>query len=119
MLDALERDLHVTILGHCRNAALMQAIVQPQSLLIAHRFLYRWTSRMFESEPFLPEHLTVIDHLAKGRAAKAAAALEAHLRISRDRALARIEVIAAGTQPDPLSYLERIPVGRPRSGWRA
>jgi 2-C-methyl-D-erythritol 4-phosphate cytidylyltransferase len=26
----------------------MQAIVQPQFLLIAHRFLYRWTARMFE-----------------------------------------------------------------------
>jgi DNA-binding GntR family transcriptional regulator len=107
MLDALERDLHVTLLGHCGNGALMQAIVQPQSLLIAHRFLYRWTSRMFDSEPFLPEHMAILDRLAEGRVADAAAALEGHLRISRDRALARIGVIAAGSQPEPLSYLQR------------
>ena len=107
-LDRLERDLHVTVLEHCRNGALMQAITFPQSLLIAHRFLYRWTSRMFESEPFLPEHLDIVAMLAAGRVAAAAAALEAHLRVSRDRAIARIGVIAAGTQPDPLRYLERL-----------
>ena len=107
MLDALERDLHITVLGHCGNGALMQAIVQPQSLLIAHRFLNRWTSRMFDSEPFLPEHLAIVERLAEGHVAEAAAALESHLRISRDRALARIEVIARGTQPEPLSYLQR------------
>lgn len=107
-LDALERDLHVTVLGHCGNSALMQAIAQPQSLLIAHRFLYRWTSRMFASEPFLPEHLDIVDRLAAGHVAEAAAELEAHLKISRERALSRIEVIAAGSQPDRLAYLERM-----------
>jgi hypothetical protein len=54
----------------------MQAIVQPQFLLIAHRFLYRWTARMFESEPFLPEHLVIVERLAKSRTTDAAAALE-------------------------------------------
>jgi DNA-binding GntR family transcriptional regulator len=108
-LDTLERDLHVAILGYCGSGALMQAIAQPQSLLIAHRFLYRWTWRMFESEPFLPEHLDIVDRLAEGRVAEAAAALESHLKVSRDRALARIGVIAAGTRPDPLSYLEHLP----------
>lgn len=107
-LDGLERDLHVTILGHCGNGALMQAIAQPQSLLVAHRFLYRWTARMFGSEPFLPEHLAIVDRLAEGRAAEAARALEDHLKVSRDRALARVGVVAAGSQPDPLSYLERM-----------
>ena len=107
-LHRLEHDLHGSILEHCGNRALMHAIVQPQSLLIAHRFLYRWTSRMFESEPFLPEHLAIFDHLAAGRTAEAAAALETHLKVSRDRAMARIEMIAGGPQPDPLSYLQRI-----------
>jgi len=112
VLDELEHDLHVTVLKHCRNRALMQAITLPQSLLIAHRFLYRWTSRMFEREPFLPEHLDIVARLETGAAAGAAAALEAHLRVSADRAVARIDVIARGSQPDPLRYLERLnPVG--------
>ena len=36
---------------------LMRAISLPQALLVAHHFLYRWTSELFDTEPFLPEHL--------------------------------------------------------------
>jgi DNA-binding GntR family transcriptional regulator len=107
-LEQLEHDLHVTLLSYCGNRALVQAMTYPQSLLIAHRFLYRWTSRLFETEPFLPEHLEVIEHLQARRIGAAAMALEAHLRISRDRAMARVNAIATGAQPDALSYLERL-----------
>jgi DNA-binding GntR family transcriptional regulator len=107
-LDALERELHVGLLGYCGNATLMQAITLPQSLLIAHRFLYRWTARLFPIEPFLPEHLEVLDRLGAGRVREAAKALESHLKVSRERAIARVDAIAQGAQPDPLSYLERL-----------
>jgi DNA-binding GntR family transcriptional regulator len=107
-LDALERDLHVTLLGFSDNATLMQAIVQAQSLLIAHRFLYRWTARLFDVEPFLAEHMRVFDELKLGRVKAAAAALERHLKDSRDRAIARIDAIAGGAQPDPSPFLERL-----------
>jgi len=86
----------------------MQAITYPQSLIIAHSFLYRWTSRLFATEPFLPEHLEIIERLQARKVAEAANALEKHLRDSRDRAMARVNVIAGGSQPDPLPYLERL-----------
>src|SRR3546814_10989364 len=78
----------------------MQAITLHQSLLIAHRFLYRWTPRLFETEPFLPEHREIVERLEDGRVKAAAAALEAHLRVSRDRAIARIEVIRRDMTPE-------------------
>lgn len=106
-LDALEKDLHVTLLGHCGSTALMQAITLPHSLLIAHRFLYGWSPRLFDMEPFLPEHAEILEHLEAGRVRTAAAALEAHLKVSLDRALARIEVISRSIPPDPLPYLKR------------
>ncbi|MDF2096570.1 GntR family transcriptional regulator [Aquibaculum arenosum] len=108
VLDRLEEEMHVTLLGHCGNRALMQAITMPQSLLIAHRFLYRWTPRLFETEPFLPEHLAVVDHLQAGKVQEAAAALERHLHDSRERALARVKAIRNEFQPEELSYLERL-----------
>lgn len=108
VLDRLERELHVVLLSHCANTTLMQAITLPQSLSIAHQFLYLWMSRMFESEPFLPEHLEVVDHLQAGRSDAAARALENHLRLSGARALARIEAIASGPLPELLPYLERL-----------
>ena len=106
-LDDLEQEMHVALLGHCGNRTLMQTITLQQSLLIAHRFLYRWTPRLFDSEPFLPEHLEVIDRLQSGRIAEAARALKRHLRVSRDRAIARIAVVAREFDPDDLAYLER------------
>jgi DNA-binding GntR family transcriptional regulator len=110
-LDRLERDLHVTLLGYCGNRALAQAITSPQSLIVAHRFLYRWTSHLFPTEPFLPEHLEVIERLQAGRTADAAKALETHLRVSPRRIMARIDAVATGPQPEPLPYLDRLPRG--------
>ncbi|MCA8908770.1 MAG: GntR family transcriptional regulator [Rhodospirillaceae bacterium] len=107
-LDRLEEDLHITLLGHCGNLSLMQAITLPQSLLIAHRFLYGWNPRLFETEPFLQEHLAIVDRLAAGKVAEAAATLEAHLKVSRDRAIARIDVVGKQFNPESLPYLERI-----------
>jgi DNA-binding GntR family transcriptional regulator len=107
-LDELERDLHVTVLGFCDSDTLMQAIARPQSLLIAHRFLYRWTARLFDTEPFLAEHMTVFERLRAQRVTSAAQALEKHLQDSRDRAIARIDVIASGAQPETSPFLERL-----------
>jgi DNA-binding GntR family transcriptional regulator len=107
-LDELERDLHVTLLGFCDSETLMQAIAQPQSLLIAHQFLYRWTARLFDIEPFLAEHLGVLEKLKARRVNAAAKALEQHLKDSRDRAIARIDVIASGAQPEISPFLERL-----------
>ena len=107
-LDALEEELHVALLGHCGNRTLMQAIALQQSLLVAHRFLYRWTPRLFETEPFLPEHLEIVERLQQGKAKAAAEALEHHLRVSRDRAIARVDVIRRDLTPDELPYLARL-----------
>ncbi len=105
-LDALEADLHVELLGHCPNASLMDAVRQHQSLLVAHSFLYGWVPRLYPAEPFLPEHLRVLAALEAGRVAEAAEALADHLRVSLDRALARIEEVKRAPQPPALAYLQ-------------
>lgn len=107
-LDALETEMHVTLLDYCDNHTLMQTITLQQSLLIAHRFLYRWTQRLFDREPFLPEHLQVVDALEQGAPETAAKRLEAHLRVSRERALRRIDAINEQAEPESLSYLQRL-----------
>lgn len=108
MLDALEQELHVELLGHCGNDALMRAISLPQALLIAHHFLYRWTAELFDTEPFLPEHLEIVDALMSGDIEEAKAALVRHLKISRERAMLRIAAVAEVIKPDELPYLERL-----------
>jgi DNA-binding GntR family transcriptional regulator len=108
-LDALEEEMHVALLGHCGNRTLLQAISLHQSLLIAHRFLYRWTTaRLFETEPFLPEHLEVVERLEAGKVEAAGEALKRHLQVSRERAIARVRVVVREFEPDDLPYLARL-----------
>jgi DNA-binding GntR family transcriptional regulator len=106
-LDALEQELHVELLGYCDNQALLEAVRLPQTLLVAHHFLYQWTSGLFATEPFLPEHLAVVRALQSGNLEGAQAALAHHLQISQQRALLRVQTIARGIEPYELPYLER------------
>jgi DNA-binding GntR family transcriptional regulator len=108
-LDELEADLHVRLLGHCDNAALMDSLRLYQSLLVAHSFLYDWVPQLFPTEPFLPEHLRIVAALQEGAVDAAAEALEQHLRASLGRAVARIEQVAQAPRPEPLPYLEPLP----------
>lgn len=107
-LDRLEEELHVTFLGLCGSRTLIEAITLPQSLLVAHRFLYRWTPRLFDTEPFLSEHLEVVNRLVLGDVDGAAQSLARHLQVSRHRAISRVDVIRREFRADELSYLERL-----------
>lgn len=110
-LDRLESEMHVAFLGHCPNATLLEALSVYQSLLIAHSFLYRWGPQLYDSEPFLPEHLAIAERLDAGCFADAAVALDRHMSLSLDRAVARLDVVARGRLPPSLPYLD--PIGPP------
>ncbi len=115
VLDALEQELHVELLRYCGNEALMQAISLPQALLVAHHFLYHAAAHLFDTEPFLPEHMAVIERLSAGHINEAREALVRHLQISRERAMLRIHAVAQTISPRDLAYLERLsaPKSRP------
>lgn len=107
-LDQLEQEMHVDLLGYCGNQALLRAVSLPQALLVAHHFLYRRTTDLFESEPFLPEHLKVFDCLQRQDVTGACVALTQHLKVSRHRAMLRIQAVAQTIKPADLPYLERL-----------
>jgi DNA-binding GntR family transcriptional regulator len=111
-LDALEEELHVRLLGHCGNRTLMDALRLYQSLLIAHSFLYGRAPHLYRVEPFLPEHLKIVECAEAGHAAEAAQALEKHLRVSLDRAVARIDVVARELRLEKLPYLAPLKAAR-------
>lgn len=107
-LDLLEQELHIDLLGRCGNQALLRAVSLPQALLVAHHFLYRQTAEMFESEPFLPEHLAIVRHLERSDVPAACEALVHHLQVSRHRAMLRIDAVASTIKPTALPYLEQL-----------
>lgn len=106
VLDSLEEELHVGLLGHCGNGTLMEALGRYQSLLIAHRFLYGAAPRLYEVEPFLPEHIAIVERLERGAVVTAAGLLAEHLACASERAIARIALVAGSFDPQPLPYLE-------------
>ncbi|WP_281243594.1 GntR family transcriptional regulator [Rubrimonas cliftonensis] len=118
-LDGLEQDLHVDLLSFCANNTLLEAIRQPQSLLIAHRFLYRATAELFETEPFIEEHLGIVQALARGEVDVATARLHDHLMDSRLRAVLRLRALGSFDGLEDVPYLKpssRLPAARPFDG---
>lgn len=107
-LDGLERELHFGLIGRCGNGMLRQTMLQTQSLLLAHRFFYRLTANMYRVEPFLGEHLDVLERLRLGRLPEAQRSLRAHLMASSERAVERIANVRGLVRLDPISFLDPI-----------
>lgn len=105
VLDRLETEMHVTLLGRCGSKTLMQAVALPQSMLITHRFLYKWTGRTFSIEPIFLEHLEIVGNLEKGRVEKAAELLRVHLLASQHRTIERMRLLNGKFSPSNLPYL--------------
>lgn len=106
LFDRLETQMHVTLLEGCRNTLLLRSIREHQSLILAHRFFYRFTSDFFDVEPFLAEHLAVIDALQDGQTKRAGDALSHHLTASADRAVRRLEWLSTIPHVGIPPYLE-------------
>ena len=90
------------------NATLIEALRRYQSLLVAHTFLYAASSAQFPSEPFLPEHMRIIELLVANDVPGAAQALMQHLKAACERAIARVGIIARDLEVSDLSYMHRL-----------
>lgn len=108
-LDNLERELHFDLLRRCPNAALRRAMAQSQSLVSAHRFFYGLTADMYSEEPFLAEHLAVLEPLVANRLHDSQEALRTHLAASSDRAVDRAARVRGLARQNPIRYLEMLP----------
>ncbi len=106
VLDKFEVDLHVDLLQPCSNRALHKAMTEAQSLLLAHKFFYQYNAGLYPVEPFLEEHLLVLDPLRKGAVSEACDQLRRHLLHSSDRADARIAALRKTFVNPPLAYIE-------------
>jgi len=102
-LDALEAELHVELLGHGGNSTLIEALRLYQSLLVAHNFLYNASLTLFPSEPFLPEHMKIVERLVASDVQGAAQALTQHLKAACERAIARVDIIARDLGSGPIN----------------
>jgi DNA-binding GntR family transcriptional regulator len=75
---------------------------------VTHRFLYQWMPRLFGTEPFLAEHLEIVERLQAGKTEEAAQSLKRHLQVSQERAIDRITLVTRQVHPHDLPYLEKL-----------
>ncbi|MDX6748681.1 GntR family transcriptional regulator [Geminicoccaceae bacterium 1502E] len=105
MLDALERDLHVTCLGYAPNRDLLRLLRGTQSLMIINHHLFDRYLALPPMEDFIGEHLAVIGRLEAGDWAGAAQGLHGHLRRSEAEYMERLERLRGLEPPAPPGWL--------------
>ncbi|WP_454915589.1 GntR family transcriptional regulator [Xanthobacter sediminis] len=108
--DAVETDLHMTLLGHCPNAEILRALKRTHLLFGPTRHLFDpllgIPIRMIVAA--LDEHLAIIELLLEGEVEPAAQALETHLRDAVERWLRRFEITTRGQPIAFPSYLQQM-----------
>ncbi|MEL7344290.1 MAG: GntR family transcriptional regulator [Pseudomonadota bacterium] len=106
-LPKLERQLHIDFLGRCSNPRIIVALEGAQVPLIATtRMILRVLGSDVE-EPLLSEHIAILEPLAKGNPAGAAASLRAHLESSCERSVRRLSDLVALPEPALPPFLRK------------
>ena len=98
-LPNLERTLHIDFIGRCTNPRILVALAGAQ---IPHATTTKMVLRVLGSnveEPLLAEHIAILEPLAQGNSARAAAQLQKHLDSSCERSVRRLADFAALPKP--------------------
>lgn len=82
VLDQLETDLHITFLANCPNRALLESLQRTRCILTLSKHVLGATAPMPKSDPFMAEHLAILQAAYAGDGLKAEAALRQHLESS-------------------------------------
>ena len=107
MLEQLETDLHITLLGKSPNPHLLRMIRQSQvGLSVNQVFAETVGAKSFSIS--LMEHRIVLEFLIRGSWESAATAMEEHIRLSAARTRKRLMAFSVFTEPNLPNYLRRI-----------
>ena len=105
-IDALETDIHITLLAQSPNASLLRMIQQSHIALVVNQVFASFVGpRPFEIG--FREHAMILDFLVRGSHTAAAQALEEHIRLSSHRTRQRLMAISVFPEPELPHYLVR------------
>jgi DNA-binding GntR family transcriptional regulator len=92
-MDKLERDLHVALLQQCPNRELMQCLQRSRCLLSLGKQLLGAGKSLPRDDPYLGEHLSILEAIASHAPKRAETLLREHLEDSRDKVLKHAETV--------------------------
>jgi DNA-binding GntR family transcriptional regulator len=104
-MDSLERDLHVSCLEFGANPEILEALKRTRCLLITAKHMLGDQVSYPKDEPFMAEHLAVLNAMQRDDAAQVTEQMRIHLRIARAKVLDRVALFRTiFTGPD-LPYI--------------
>lgn len=104
-LDKLEHDLHVRLLAHCPNTDLLHSLQRTRCVLTLCKHVLGVSAPMPAHDPFMAEHLQVLEAAVAGDTATAQALLRQHLEGSCAKVSERADWVRTTYAMPNLSYV--------------
>jgi DNA-binding GntR family transcriptional regulator len=107
-MDDLEHDLHVTLLSRCPNRDLLQSLERTHCLLTLSKHVLGVSAPMPKHDPFMSEHRSILDSVARGDVGAAENKLRKHLEDSCQKLIRRMDSVRTNyAAPKPPYINER------------
>jgi len=106
-LDDLEHDLHVSLLSRCPNADLLQSLQRTHCVLTLSKHVLGESAPMPRSDPFMSEHLAILESAAGGDIGHAEGLLRKHLEDSCLKVIQRVDRLRETYATPALPYIAR------------
>lgn len=107
-LDSLENDLHKEVLEFGANNEILAMLARTRPILFVSKHLLGDHLAMPENDPFMQEHLDILEHMKRGDGVAAGEALKLHLSNSKSKVLARLKQYREESEPYSTEYLKWI-----------
>ncbi|MGJ7580145.1 GntR family transcriptional regulator [Variovorax sp. RHLX14] len=105
-LDALEHDLHVRLLRRCPNLDLLKSLQRTRCVLTLSKHVLGDSAPMPERDPFMAEHLAVLEAVAGADGESASRLLRAHLEAACLKVVQRAGIVRESYAVPELSWID-------------
>ncbi len=104
-LDELEHDLHVGLLSRCPNVDLLQSLERTRCILTLSKHVLGETAPMPKSDPFMSEHLAILEAVGRDEIGLAEGLLRKHLESSCLKLIQRVDLLRQTYATPKLPYI--------------
>ena len=104
-LDKLEHDLHVRLLARCPSRDLLRSLQRTRCVLTLSKHVLGDSAPMPEGDPFMSEHLAVLEAVAQADSLAAEQALRTHLEAACLKVVQRAGIVRATYAVPVLPYI--------------
>lgn len=104
-MDQLETDLHITYLANCPNRALLESLQRTRCILTLSKHVLGTSAPMPKADPFMREHLAVLEAAYAGDTLRAETALRQHLEGSCAKVTQRADFVRSHVPKPHVPYI--------------